>query len=118
MFFERPVFKMYVKTGCPFCEKAREIILKDLKSSLHLIDVTDQPDLRQSIIEETGCKTVPVIFLGESFIGGCDDLIGLCQSGDVDSNLSPNLKVDMFNGKIESANKFLETDINPRHVPQ
>tara|TARA_R100000030_G_scaffold98873_1_gene89317 strand:- start:548 stop:868 length:321 start_codon:yes stop_codon:yes gene_type:complete len=85
MFFERPVFKMYVKTGCPFCEKAREIILKDLKSSLHLIDVTDQPDLRQSVIEETGCKTVPVIFLGKSFIGGCDDLIGLCQSGDVEN---------------------------------
>ena len=54
MFMEKSVFKMYVKTGCPFCEKAREIILKDLKSGLHLVDVTHQPDLRHMIIAETG----------------------------------------------------------------
>ena len=71
----RSVFKMYVKTGCPFCEKAREIILKDLKCSLHLVDVTDQSDLREMIINNTGQSTVPVIYIGEEFIGGCDDLI-------------------------------------------
>jgi len=71
----RTVFKMYVKTGCPFCEKAREIILKDLKCSLHLVDVTDQSDLREMIINNTGQSTVPVIYIGEEFIGGCDDLI-------------------------------------------
>ena len=75
MFMGRTVFKMYVKTGCPFCEKAREIILKDLKCSLHLVDVTDQPDLREMIINNTGQSTVPVIYIGEEFIGGCDDLI-------------------------------------------
>ena len=72
---EKSVFKMYVKTGCPFCEKAREIILKDLKCSLHLVDVTDQSDLREMIINNTGQSTVPVIYIGEEFIGGCDDLI-------------------------------------------
>ena len=75
MFMGRSVFKMYVKTGCPFCEKAREIILKDLKCSLHLVDVTDQSDLREMIINNTGQSTVPVIYIGEEFIGGCDDLI-------------------------------------------
>jgi|TARA_R110000765_G_scaffold290598_1_gene386542 glutaredoxin len=75
MFMGRTVFKMYVKTGCPFCEKAREIILKDLKCSLHLVDVTDQSDLREMIINNTGQSTVPVIYIGEEFIGGCDDLI-------------------------------------------
>ncbi len=75
MFMGRTIFKMYVKTGCPFCEKAREIILKDLKCSLHLVDVTDQPDLREMIINNTGQSTVPVIYIGEEFIGGCDDLI-------------------------------------------
>ena len=83
MFMEKSVFKMYVKTGCPFCEKAREIILKDLKSGLHLVDVTHQPDLRQMVIAETGQKTVPAIYIGDEFIGGCDDLVALIQSGDI-----------------------------------
>jgi glutaredoxin 3 len=76
----RSIFKMYVKTGCPFCEKAREIILKDLKCSLHLVDVTDQPDLREMIINNTGQKTVPAIYIGDEFIGGCDDLVKIASS--------------------------------------
>jgi len=75
VFLGRSIFKMYVKTGCPFCEKAREIILKDLKCSLHLVDVTNQPDLREMIINNTGQKTVPAIYIGEEFVGGCDDLV-------------------------------------------
>ena len=81
MFLERSVFKMYVKGGCPYCDKARDIVLKELKTSLHLIDVTDQPDLRELIITDTGQKTVPVIYLGDEFIGGCDDLVKLCEEG-------------------------------------
>ena len=80
MFMGRSVFRMYVKTGCPFCEKAREIILKDLRCSLHLVDVTDQPDLREMIINNTGQSTVPVIYIGEEFIGGCDDLVEMANS--------------------------------------
>ena len=83
MFFDRPIFKMYVKRGCPYCEKAREIILNNLKSGLHLIDVTSQPDLREMIIRETGQKTVPAIYIGDEFIGGCDDLINLVETGDI-----------------------------------
>ena len=75
MFFEKSVFKMYVKSDCPYCDKAREIILRDLKSSLLLIDVTNQPDLREMIINNTGQKTVPAIYIGEEFVGGCDDLV-------------------------------------------
>jgi len=74
VFLGRSIFKMYVKTGCPFCEKAREIILKDLKCSLHLVDVTNQPDLREMIINNTGQKTVPAIYIGEEFVGGSDKL--------------------------------------------
>ena len=83
MFLEKSVFKMYVKAGCPYCEKAREIILNNLKSGLHLIDVTNQPDLREMIIRETGQKTVPAIYIGDEFIGGCDDLINLVETGDI-----------------------------------
>tara|TARA_Y100000592_G_scaffold6735_1_gene9619 strand:- start:2781 stop:3101 length:321 start_codon:yes stop_codon:yes gene_type:complete len=83
MFFDRPIFKMYVKTGCPYCEEARKIILQELKSSLHLIDVTDQPDLREMIVRDTGHKTVPAIYIGDEFVGGCDDLKVLAASGEI-----------------------------------
>ncbi len=83
MFFEEPTFKMYVKSGCPFCEEARKIILTDLQASLHLIDVTRQPDLREMIIHNTGQKTVPAIYLGGEFIGGCDDLKALVESDEI-----------------------------------
>ena len=81
MLLERPVFKMYVKGGCPYCDKARDIILRELKTSLHLVDITEQPDLHELIIADTGQKTVPVIFLGKEYIGGCDDLVKLCENG-------------------------------------
>ena len=83
MFMERSVFKMYVKGGCPYCDKAREIILGDLKCGLHLVDVTHQPDLRDMVIRETGQGTVPAIYIGNEFVGGCDDLINLVETGDI-----------------------------------
>jgi glutaredoxin 3 len=80
MLVNRTVFKMYVKDGCPFCDKAKDIILNELKCSLHSIDVSKDSNLRELIIEDTGQKTVPVIFLGDEFIGGCDDLTKLSES--------------------------------------
>ena len=77
---ERTVFKMYMKGACPFCVKAREHILNEVKASLHTIDVTDQPDLHQLVIADTGHKTVPAIFIGDEFLGGCDDLIEYTNS--------------------------------------
>jgi glutaredoxin 3 len=87
MLLEKPVFKMYVKDSCPYCDNARDLILNKLKASLHLINITDQPDLRELIIKETDQKTVPVIYLGSEFIGGCDDLIALIESGDIEKKI-------------------------------
>ena len=87
MLTKRSVFRMYVKAGCPHCDKAKEIIQKDLKSSLYLVDVTDRPDVRESIIRGTGHRTVPAIYIGEEFIGGCDDLVNLVKTGDIKMKL-------------------------------
>ena len=78
MLLDRTVFKMYVKKGCPYCDKATKKIVEGLNSTLYTVDVTDEPELRQRVIEETGHKTVPAIWIGEDFIGGCDDLLKLC----------------------------------------
>jgi len=87
MLLEKPVFKMYVKDGCPYCDKARDIILKELKTSLHLIDITDKTDLHELIIADTGQKTVPVIFLGSELIGGCDALTEQRDEGNLETRI-------------------------------
>ena len=84
MLLEKAVFKMYIKDGCPYCDKARELILDELKASLHLINISLQPDIREVIAKETGQKTVPVIYIGDEFIGGCDDLFDLNESGQLE----------------------------------
>ena len=77
------MFKMYVKDGCPYCDKARDLILNELRVSLHLINVSGQPDLRKLIIKETEQKTVPVVYIGDKFVGGCDDLFRLKETGEL-----------------------------------
>ena len=84
MLLERAVFKMYIKDGCPYCDKARDIILDEEKASLHVINITKDPHTREMIIEDTGQKTLPAIFIGTHFVGGCDDLIALRESGELE----------------------------------
>ena len=84
MLMESAVFKMYIKDGCPYCDKARDVILGDEKASLHVINITKDPHTREMIIEDTGQKTLPAIFIGGDFIGGCDDLCALQESGELE----------------------------------
>ena len=84
MLGERPVFKMYVKDGCPYCDKARDFILQEMQMSLHTINITQDPHMREMIIEDTGQKTLPAIFLGGVFLGGCDDMIKSYEDGELE----------------------------------
>ena len=84
MLGERAVFKMYIMDACPYCDKARDTILQEMQMSLHTINVTKEPHLREMIIEDTGHKTLPAIFVGDVFIGGCDDLIHSQKSGELE----------------------------------
>jgi glutaredoxin len=84
MLGERPVFKMYVKDGCPYCDKARDFILQEMQMSLHTINITQDPHMREMIIEDTGQKTLPAIFLGGVFLGGCDDILKSYEAGELE----------------------------------
>jgi|TARA_B100001094_G_scaffold323218_1_gene373688 glutaredoxin 3 len=84
MFGERAVFKMYVKDGCPYCDKARDFVLHEMQMSLHTIDITRDPHMRDMIIEDTGHETLPAIFIGGVFVGGCDDVMESYKSGDLE----------------------------------
>ena len=84
MLGERPVFKMYVRDECPYCDKARDFILQEMQMSLHTINITQDPHMREMIIEDTGQKTLPAIFLGGVFLGGCDDVIKSYEDGELE----------------------------------
>lgn len=73
--------RVYIKKPCPFCEKAISL-LEDHEISYTLIDLTDNPDLRQKISKsQDNFPTVPMIFMNECFVGGCDDLIAALKKG-------------------------------------
>ena len=84
MLGEKPVFKMYVRDECPYCDKARDFILQEMQMSLHTINITQDPHMREMIIEDTGQKTLPAIFLGGVFLGGCDDVIKSYEDGELE----------------------------------
>ncbi len=81
MLLQKAVFTMYIKDECPYCERACEIIVNEEKASLHVINITKDPHTRDLIIDDTGHKTLPAIFIGNEFIGGCDDLSALQEAG-------------------------------------
>ena len=74
--------KVYTASYCPYCEKAILLLFKK-GVDFEVYDATDNQALRQSLTVETGCKTVPQIFINDKFIGGFSDLSTLDNSGDL-----------------------------------
>lgn len=78
---------MYATAWCPYCARAREL-LERKGANLEIIDVDSDPSLRQQMIARSGRHTVPQIFIGETHVGGCDDLHALDARGGLDPLLS------------------------------
>jgi glutaredoxin 3 len=77
---------MYVKSWCPYCTQAREL-LKRKGVSVQEIDVEAQPAACEEMIRRSGRRTVPQIFIGEHHVGGSDDLHELESAGGLDALL-------------------------------
>lgn len=76
--------EIYTKPGCPYCQRAKSLLRsRDLEFTEY--DITVEPEKEQEMRERSGRKTVPEIFFDNSLIGGCDDLMDLEQSGQLDS---------------------------------
>ncbi len=82
----KPV-KVYSTSNCPYCQRAKNL-LKQKGIAFQEIDLTYDEAARQSLQEKTGWMTLPMIFFGEDFIGGCDDLYALDESGELDKKLN------------------------------
>lgn len=72
---------------CPYCIRAK-LLLRERKIPYQEIDVTGDHEARQRLVELTGRRTVPQIFIGERSIGGFDELRALDRSGELDRLLS------------------------------
>lgn len=77
---------IYSADWCPFCVRAKRLL--DGKGVTYKeINVDQNPGAREEITVKTGHKTVPVIFIGEEFIGGFSELSNLENRGELDAKL-------------------------------
>lgn len=80
--------RMYTTQVCPYCVRAKALLKQRGVAQIEEIRVDLQPAERERMMEITGRRTVPQIFIGEHHVGGCDDLIALDRSGGLGSLLA------------------------------
>jgi glutaredoxin 3 len=73
--------KMYTTQVCPFCQRAKMLLKQRGVVDLEEVRVDLDPSQRDTMIQITGRRTVPQIFIGDTHVGGCDDLMALDQRG-------------------------------------
>ena len=73
--------KMYTTQVCPFCHRAKSLLHQRGVQRIEEIRVDLHPHERDRMIELTGRRTVPQIFIGDTHVGGCDDLMALDRQG-------------------------------------
>ena len=78
-----PRVVMYATGWCPYCTRARQL-LERKQVSFELIDIDGSRELRQQMIARSGRTSVPQIFVGDTHVGGCDDLHALEAAGKLD----------------------------------
>ena len=76
----KPV-RMYTTQVCPFCQRAKALLRQRGVQAIDEVRVDLVPGERAKMVELTGRRTVPQIFIGATHVGGCDDLIALDQRG-------------------------------------
>lgn len=73
--------KMYTTAVCPYCNQAKRILKAKGVAQIEEIRIDTDPDQRMKMMEMTGRRTVPQIFIGQTHVGGCDDLMALDGRG-------------------------------------
>ena len=79
---------MYSAGGCPFCTRARSLLKQRGVEAIDEIRIDEQPEQRTTMIELTQRYTVPQIFIGDTYVGGCDDLVALDRAGGLEPLLA------------------------------
>lgn len=77
---------MYTTSWCPYCARARQL-LQDRGVAFEDIDIEERPEARAEMMTRSRRHTVPQIFVGETHVGGCDELYALDARGGLDKLL-------------------------------
>ncbi len=73
--------KIYTTGSCPYCIQAKALLKQRGVAELNEVRVDMLPGEREKMMEITGRRTVPQIFIGTTHVGGCDDLVALDSRG-------------------------------------
>ncbi|MEI6618046.1 MAG: glutaredoxin 3 [Betaproteobacteria bacterium] len=79
--------KMYTTAVCPYCVQAKRVLKSKGVEHIEEIRIDTDPVQRTAMMELTGRRTVPQIFIGQTHVGGCDDLMALDSQGGLESLL-------------------------------
>ncbi|MHB0925566.1 MAG: glutaredoxin 3 [Gallionellaceae bacterium] len=72
---------MYCTAVCPYCVRAEQLLQRKGVQEIEKIRVDLQPELRVAMMEKTGRRTVPQIYIGGEYVGGYDELAALDHAG-------------------------------------
>ena len=73
--------KMYTTAVCPYCVRAKQLLKSKGVEQIEEIRIDTNPEALKTMLETTGRRTVPQIYIGSTHVGGCDDLISLDSKG-------------------------------------
>lgn len=79
---------MYCTEVCPYCVRAEQLLRRKGVTEIEKIRIDLDPARSAEMTTRTGRRTVPQIFIGETHVGGCDDLHDLDRQGDLDTLLA------------------------------
>ena len=79
--------RMYTTQVCPYCVRAEQLLRRKGVTEIEKILIDRDPAQRDEMMRLTGRRTVPQIFIGETHVGGCDDLYELERQGKLDALL-------------------------------
>lgn len=85
-----PTVRMYTTAVCPYCVRAKQVLKARGVDQIDEIRVDMDPVQREHMMAVTGRRTVPQIFIGETHVGGCDDLMALDSRGELVPLLAGN----------------------------
>ncbi|MDE2427313.1 MAG: glutaredoxin 3 [Burkholderiales bacterium] len=80
---------MYSTAVCPYCTMAERLLKSKGVEDIEKIRVDLDPVVRDAMMQKTGRRTVPQIYIGETHVGGFDDLSALDRAGKLDALLNP-----------------------------
>ena len=75
------VVKMYTTAVCPYCIRAKQILQSQGVEQIEEVRIDFDTAARDHMMKTTGRRTVPQIFIGDTHVGGCDDLMALDAKG-------------------------------------